>query len=111
MVFKAGYRRLPNELVNYIWSYDNRYKLQFKDCLFELIKYFYKNRLVDILKHEVYLYDIYSLYHGKSDYRINLYGYNLKIHQYILKRLKRSKKEWYYIIHDNLKYHNLRKIQ
>ena len=30
MVFKAGYRRLPKELIDYIWNYDNRYKLLFK---------------------------------------------------------------------------------
>jgi len=86
MVFKAGYRRLPKELIDYIWNYDNRYKLLFKNCVYELIRYFHKHRLIDLLCYESHLYFIYeNLNKNRYD---NLYGYKCNLSEYILKRKK-----------------------
>ena len=38
MIFKTGYRRLPKELLDIIWSYDNRNKLLFNRCLTQLLQ-------------------------------------------------------------------------
>ena len=50
--------RLPQVLVDYIWSFDNRYRLQYKECVYQLNNYFFKNRLRNRLQHDLYLLDL-----------------------------------------------------
>jgi hypothetical protein len=85
MVFKAGYKRLAKELIDIIWSYDNRYKLEFKNCVYELNQYFHKHRCMDTIKHETYLYSIYKNPHSC---RTN----NLQLYEYVLRRGKMCRK-------------------
>lgn len=101
MVFKPGYRRLPNELINYIWEYDNRFKLQFKDCVYELIHYFHKHRFTDMLSGELSMYSIY-----KDAYPT---GYSIiNLPEYILRR-KRLYRHDVLCLH-NLKYCKLKSV-
>ncbi len=110
MVFKAGYKRLPNELINYIWSYDNRYKLLFKDCVYELSRYFHKNKFNELLQHETSLYSIYSnTIETRNANSSNIYGHNLILHQYILKKRKIFGHQQHRLS-DNLRCYNLRSI-
>ena len=60
MVFKAGYRRLPKELLDIIWSYDNRYKLDFNKCLVNLLQKINHVRCMDMINHEKNIYNIYT---------------------------------------------------
>ena len=45
----SRYNRLPKVLWDLIWTYDNRYKVEFKKCVNELNIYFNRNRLIDRL--------------------------------------------------------------
>lgn len=84
MVFKSGYRRLPKELIDYIWKYDNRYKLLFKNCVYELNHYFHKHRLTQFLKGEINIHSIYTNL-PKRTYA-SIYGNTCTLSEYILKR-------------------------
>lgn len=50
--------RLPQVLINYIWEFDDRYRLKFKKCMYQLDNYFFKNRLKIRLQHERHLFNI-----------------------------------------------------
>ena len=56
MKFKTKYNRyLPKELNDLIWSYDDRYKKQYKVCVYELESYFNKNRLYEHMLNNIML--------------------------------------------------------
>lgn len=57
----SRYYRLPKVLWDYIWTYDDRYKIEFKSCVRELNHYFNRNRIVDRIKADVQTYDVYLL--------------------------------------------------
>lgn len=85
MVFKSGYRRLPKELIDYIWKYDNRYKLLFKNCVYELNHYFHKHRLTAFLHGESNIHVIYTNLPKRM--HPNIYATNnCNLSEYILKR-------------------------
>jgi len=63
---------LPKVLLDIIWSYDDRYKLQFKTCMYNLMHYFSHNRLLHRLNSEHDLFNLYMSMHrsaGSSIYR------------------------------------------
>lgn len=68
--------RLPQVLVDYIWSFDNRYKIQYQKCVDEMKQYFFRNRLKIRLKHDYFLFD-----NNKAN------GFGYCYYQYILKRI------------------------
>jgi len=114
MVFKAGYRRLPKELLDIIWSYDNRYKLDFNKCLVKLLQKINHVRCMDMINHEKNIYDIYTdiiISRKKcryNQYRNNLkYGDTLQLFEYVLQRRKIYKNTELCI--DNLQCYNLKK--
>lgn len=72
---------LPKEIIDYIWSYDDRYKKQFRNCVDELRKYFYINRLRD---HFVVFNQIYNVYQRLLSGNI----WKKNFSQYHLERLK-----------------------
>ena len=55
----SRYYRLPKVLWDLIWTYDDRYRIDFKNCIFEVNLYFNHNRVVDKLIGEIQLYNIY----------------------------------------------------
>lgn len=55
----SRYYRLPKVLWDLIWTYDDRYRIDFKQCVFELNHYFNHNRTMDRILGEVPLYNIY----------------------------------------------------
>jgi len=79
MKFKTKYNRyLPKELNDLIWSYDDRYKKQYKLCVYELESYFNKNRLYDHMLNNIMLYNLFNkLLSGRiwkktfSEYHLN----------------------------------------
>lgn len=56
----SRYYRLPKELWDIIWSYDDRYKIVFKHCVRNLTYYFNRNRIVDHLHGEMNIYNVYT---------------------------------------------------
>ena len=96
MVFKAGYRLLPKELIDIIWSYDNRYKMEFKNCIYELNHYFHKHRCMDIIHHENNLYSFYLL-PNESRIKANNNMTRLELYEYILKRRKIFRRQYHNI--------------
>ena len=69
--------RLPQVLINYIWEFDDRYRQNFKKCIYQLNNYFFKNRLKIRLQHDLHLFNLPLLQvFGKYYY------------QYILARIK-----------------------
>ena len=50
--------RLPQVLINYIWEFDNRYRQNFKKCIYQLNNYFFKNRLKIRLQHDLHLFNL-----------------------------------------------------
>jgi|SaaInlV_150m_DNA_2_1039686.scaffolds.fasta_scaffold00633_2 hypothetical protein len=50
--------RLPQVLINYIWEFDDRYRLKFKKCIYQMDNYFFKNRLKIRLQHDLLLFNI-----------------------------------------------------
>jgi hypothetical protein len=58
-VRQSRYYRLPQVLFDLIWSYDDRYKIQFKSCVYELTNYFNHNRLICRLNWEQHLFNVY----------------------------------------------------
>jgi hypothetical protein len=113
MVFKAGYRRLPKELIDIIWSYDNRNKLLFNRCLTQLLQTSNKMRCMDMIKHDKYLHNIYvTLIRPGMIYnphrKLPKYGTTYQTYEYILHR-----RHLYNIVDlntDNMKCYNLRPI-
>lgn len=67
LTLHSRYRRLPKVLWDYIWTYDDRYKVEFKSCVRELNHYFLRNRIVDRIKADIQTYTIY-LHMNKSRY-------------------------------------------
>jgi hypothetical protein len=91
----SRYYRLPKVLWDYIWMFDDRYRIQFKECTLDLDRYFNHNRLMDRLAGEIHLYNVYlSMNHSPI--------YNIA--QYILTKIKRFGD---LIVNDNLKYLSL----
>ena len=91
MVFKAGYRRLPKELIDIIWSYDNRNKLLFNRCLTQLLQTSNKTRCMDMIRHEKLLHNIYvdHIHPGviyNPYHRFPKYGWIYQVYEYILRR-------------------------
>lgn len=69
--------RLPQVLINYIWEFDNRYRQNFKKCIYQLNNYFFKNRLKIRLQHDLRLFNLPI---------IQIFG--RYYYQYILARIK-----------------------
>jgi len=69
--------RLPQVLINYIWEFDNRYRQNFKKCIYQLNNYFFKNRLKIRLQHDLHLFNLPV---------IQIFG--RYYYQYILARIK-----------------------
>lgn len=59
LTLHSRYHRLPKVLWDYIWTYDDRYKVEFKSCVYELNNYFLYNRIVDRIKADIQIYAIY----------------------------------------------------
>lgn len=55
----SRYHRLPKVLWDLIWTYDDRFRIEFKHCVDELNRTFNHTRLMHRLTSEVPLYDIY----------------------------------------------------
>lgn len=53
------HRRLPKVLVDIIWSFDDRYKVEFKKCVGELSEHFNHSRVLSRLVMERNLYKIF----------------------------------------------------
>ena len=91
---------LPKEIIDYIWSYDDRYKIQFKGCVDEMTKYFYINRLrCDMRMNR----DIDRVYKALLSY--NIWGKSFS--QHLLQRIRRH---GCHVILDNLICHNLKNV-
>ena len=113
MIFKTGYRRLPKELLDIIWSYDNRNKLLFNRCLTQLLQTSNKMRCMDMIRHEKHLHNIYiTLIRPGMIYnphrKLPKYGTTYQIYEYILHR-----RHLYNIVDlntDNMKCYKLRPI-
>ncbi len=61
----SRYNRLPKVLWDLIWTYDNRYKVEFKKCVNELNIFFNHNRLIDRLNGDIDVYNVYKFVHNK----------------------------------------------
>ncbi len=94
MYFQFGQRKLlPPELVNLIWSYDDRYKILFRNCVDEMNKCFYKNRLTERLRFELDIFNSICDLYPNSPFFYS-YGYMSSPNKptysvYILNRIKR----------------------
>jgi len=92
MYTQFGQKRLiPQVLVNLIWSYDDRNKILFRDCVDEMNKSFFINRLNERLRFELNIFNNYLLYPQTSMF--NPYGYmsshfNPTYSVYLLKRIR-----------------------
>ena len=82
----SRYYRLPKVLWDLIWTYDDRYCIEFKKCTLELNTYFNRNRVICRLSHEIYIYKIYNL--RDRMYGANLYNNTYSYSEYILKKIK-----------------------
>jgi len=113
MVFKAGYRGVPKELLDIIWGYDNRNKVLFNRCLSQLLQTSNKMRCMDMIRHEKYLHNIYVTFMRpriiyNSYQKIPKYGAKFQVYEYILYR-----RHLYNIVDlhtDNMKCYNLKPI-
>ena len=81
----SRYYRLPKVLWDLIWTYDDRYRIEFKQCVNELNRYFNHNRIMDRIIGEVPLYNIY-LTVNKT--RWSLYAHIDSFAGYILRKRK-----------------------
>ncbi len=102
----SRYYRLPKVLWDLIWTYDDRYRIDFKLCMKELKRYFNHNRIMDRILGEVPLYNIY-LTTNKSYYSVYRHRVN-SFAQYLLSKRKIFGDR---VLIDNLKCVRLRKIQ
>lgn len=94
---------LPKVLLDIIWSYDDRYKLQFKTCMYNLMHYFNHSRVLCRLTSEKHLFDVcmdiqktrpvcyrcYSDFYAYILTRISRYGDHMNNDNLISNRLKR----------------------
>ena len=97
----SRYYRLPKVLWDYIWMFDDRYRIQFKECIVDLHRYFNHNRLMDRLTGEIHLFNVYlSMTHSRT--YVNRPIYNVA--QYILTKIKIFGD---LIVNDNLKHLSL----
>jgi len=67
----SRYKRLPKVLWDLIWTYDTRYKVEFKKCVNELNIYFNRNRLIDRLNGDICVYNVYISM--RNEYPASLY--------------------------------------
>ena len=88
---------LPKEIIDYIWSYDNRYKIQYKDCVDEMKKYFYINRLRCHMDMNRTVYGVYK----------SLLTYNIWKISFCRHLLRRIRRHGCGVDTDNLICHNL----
>jgi hypothetical protein len=94
--------RLPKVLMDIVWSYDNRYRNEFKKTVMELNRYFNHNRMINHIKSHR---DVYAIYMNIHSGRNNLLICNYP--NYVLFRSRICGKEPIPI--DNLKSISLRK--
>jgi len=80
----SRYHRLPKVLWDLIWTYDDRFRVEFKHCVDELDRRFNHNRLMHRLTVDVPLYDIYIMVNNTRYPHNNL----LSFPRYILARNK-----------------------
>jgi hypothetical protein len=101
----SRYYRLPKVLWDIIWTYDDRYRIEFKQCVNELNRYFNHNRIMDRIIGEVPLYNIYL---SVSKKRWSLYRHQVNsFAEYLLSKRKIFGDK---ITRDNLNCVCLRKI-
>ena len=78
---------LPQVLVNLIWSFDDRNRVLFRNCIDEMKHLFFKNRLNTRISFE---FEIFNTIHSQLDFR-NLYKhlkYEPSFTKYILSKFK-----------------------
>ncbi len=102
----SRYYRLPKVLWDYIWRFDDRYRQQFKECIFDLHQYFNRNRIHDRIQGDIHLYNVYLYINSKRKIGPNIYGRPNNFAEYVL-----SKKKIFgdLVSNDNLEYTSLRK--
>jgi hypothetical protein len=94
MYLQFGQKKLiPQVLVNLIWSFDDRYKIMFRDCIDELNKTFFRNRLKYRLSMEYHLCNhvckqYFSIYAYPSRFNPNNISFEAGFSNYILNRLE-----------------------
>jgi|SaaInlStandDraft_5_1057022.scaffolds.fasta_scaffold17804_4 hypothetical protein len=82
----SRYYRLPKVIWDLIWTYDDRYRIEFKNSTLELNTYFNRNRVICRLTHDIHIYSIYSS--RNMTYVANLYNNVYSYSSYILKKIK-----------------------
>ena len=102
----SRYYRLPKVLWDLIWTYDDRYRVDFKQSVNELNRYFNHNRIMDRILGEVPLYSIY-LTTSKTNWSI----YRRTVDSFAQYLLSKRKIFGDGVLIDNLKCVRLRKIQ
>ena len=102
----SRYYRLPKVLWDLIWTYDDRYRIDFKQSVNELNRYFNHNRIMDRILGEVPLYSIY-LTTSKTKWSI----YRRTVDSFAQYLLSKRKIFGDGVLIDNLKCVRLRKIQ
>lgn len=100
----SRYYRLPKVLWDYIWTYDNRYRIEFKNCVFELNHYFNHNRTMEVLKIDQEFHEMYKIINTRRDSTKPLLGFS----SYILRKHRIFGDQ---TIGENLKHTALTKIQ
>lgn len=94
MYVQFGQKKLiPQVLVNLIWSFDDRYKIMFRDCIDELNKTFFRNRLKYRLSMDYHLCNhlckqYFSIYAYPSRFNPNNISFEASFSNYILNRLE-----------------------
>lgn len=75
----SRYYRLPKVLWDYIWTYDHRYRTEFKNCVFELNHYFNHNRTMELLKVDRDFHEIYTIINTRRGSKKPLFGFSAYI--------------------------------
>jgi hypothetical protein len=102
----SRYYRLPKVLWDLIWTYDDRYRIDFKQSVNELNRYLNHNRIMDRILGDV---PLYSIYLSVSKNRWSAYRRTVdSFAQYLLSKRKIFGDG---VLIDNLKCLRLRKIQ